>query len=357
MSHALFLHGPRDARLAPFNLREGRPGEVLLDVAAVGLCGSDLHYYKDGGIGALQQIQQPFVPGHEFAGWLTEDVPRLGLSRGALVAVDPNGACGECEWCHQGHANLCPNVRFIGAPPNDGAMTGRIWVPEEQLVPLPKGMTPLEAAMLEPLGVAIHAADLAKPRLMETVTLLGAGPIGLLVLQTLRAAGAGAVHVVEPQPHRREMALAHGAALAAASLADLKEAQAEAGLDALGATLVVEATNSPDGFRDAVLAARIGGRVLLVGIPDGDVYTLPAAEARRRALKVKFARRMGEVYPRAITLVLEKRVDVNSMVTRRVGLADAATLFHEHAENAAGLVKSMIFPNGGGSEPSPGGLP
>ena len=190
-------------------------------------------------------------------------------------------------------------------------MTGRVWVPESQLVPVPEGTTPLEAAMLEPLGVAVHAVDLARPRLMETVTLLGAGPIGLLILQVLHAAGAGAVHVVEPQEHRRAMALSHGAALACTDLAGLKEAQALAGLDGLGATLVVEATNSPEGFRDAVLAARIGGRVLLVGIPDGDIYTLPAAEARRRALKVKFARRMGEVYPRAIALVREGRVDVD----------------------------------------------
>ncbi|MEJ1939004.1 hypothetical protein WDZ92_53070, partial [Nostoc sp. NIES-2111] len=123
------------------------------------------------------------------------------------------------------------------------------------------------------------------------------------------------------------------------------------GLDTLGAALVGEATSSPAGFRDAVLAARVGGRVLLVGIPDGDVYTLPAAEARRRALKVKFARRMGEVYPRAIALVRDGLVDVSSMVTRRVGLQDAAALFREHAENAPGLVKSMIFPNGGESGP------
>lgn len=351
MSQALFLHGAHDARLAPFNLREGRPGEVLLDVAAVGLCGSDLHYYKDGGIGALQQIREPFVPGHEFAGRLAQDAPGLGLARGTLVAVDPNESCGRCEWCHQGHVNLCPNVRFIGSPPNDGAMTTRIWVPESQVVRLPEGMTPLEAAMIEPVGVAVHAADLAKPRLSETVTLLGAGPIGLLIMQVLRVAGAGAVHVIEPQAHRREMALAHGAVLAAGSVAELKAAQSAAGLDALGATLVVEATNSPDGFRDAVLAARIGGRVLLVGIPDGDTYSLPAAEARRRGLKVKFARRMGEVFPRAIALVRERRVDVSSMVTRRVGLDGAATLFREHAENAPGLVKSMIFPNGGESVP------
>jgi L-iditol 2-dehydrogenase len=340
MSEAMYLHGPYDARVAPFNLREGRPDEVLLDIAAVGLCGSDLHYYKDGGIGAAK-IREPFVPGHEFGGHLTADVPELGLSRGALVAVDPNKACGHCEWCREGHFNLCPHVAFIGAPPIDGAMTARLWVPRSQLVPLPERFDALQAVMLEPLGVAIHAVDLAKPRLLERVVVLGGGPIGLLIMQVLRAAGAGDVFVVEPLAHRREMAMRLGAAGIGASVADV------AGWgDGRGFSLVVEATNNPLGFRDAVLAARIGGRVILVGIPDGDTYTLPAAEARRRALKIKFVRRMGEVYPRAIDLVASGRVDVSTLVTHRVDLATTPEVFRALADNEPGYVKALIYPNG-----------
>ena len=174
MNDAVFLHGPRDVRVAPFNLREGRSDETLIDVAAVGICGSDLHYYKDGGIGSAI-IHDPFIPGHEFGGRLIEDVPELELTRGALVAVDPNRSCGRCEWCLEGHRNLCPNVEFIGTPSFNGAMTRQIWVPKSQIVALPEGMDALEAAMLEPLGVAIHAVDLAKPRLLEPVALIGAG--------------------------------------------------------------------------------------------------------------------------------------------------------------------------------------
>lgn len=340
MTRALFLHAAHDARVAPFNLREGRPGETLLDVAAVGLCGSDLHYYKDGGIGSAE-IRAPFVPGHEFGGWLGEDIAELGLRRGALVAVDPNRACGQCAHCHAGHPNLCPHVEFIGAPPIDGAMAHRIWVPRAQLVPLPEAFTPLDAVMLEPLGVAIHAVDLAKPRLLERVALLGCGPIGLLILQVLRAAGAGEVLAIDPQEHRRAMALRLGAARIGASVAELRD-----WTGGEGAPLVIEATNSPFGFRDAVLAARIGGRVVLVGIPDGDTYTLPAAEARRRGLKIKFSRRMGEVYPRAIALVASGKVNVAALVTHRFGLEDAPEAFRLHAADAEGLVKSLIYPNG-----------
>jgi L-iditol 2-dehydrogenase len=340
MVEAVYLHGPRDARVSPFNLREGRDDEALLDIAAVGLCGSDLHYYKDGGIGAAV-IRTPFVPGHEFGGYLTSDVPELGLARGELVAVDPNKACGVCEWCREGHFNLCPQVAFIGAPPIDGAMTAKLWVPRSQLVKLPPGMDALQAVMLEPLGVAIHAVDLAKPRLLERVVVLGAGPIGLLVMQALKVAGAGEVFVIEPLAHRRAMATRLGAAGVAETVAAI------AGWgDGKGFPLVVEATNNPLGFRDAVLAARIGGRVILVGIPDGDTYTLPAAEARRRALKIKFVRRMGEVYPRAIELVASGRVDVSTLVTHRVDLAATPGVFRALADNAPGYVKALIYPNG-----------
>jgi len=340
MTQALYIRAAHDAYVAPFNLREGKPGETLLDVAAVGLCGSDLHYYKDGGIGSAQ-IKAPFVPGHEFGGWLTEDVEELGLRRGALVAVDPNKACGHCAYCHSGHPNLCPNVEFIGAPPFDGAMTKRIWVPRSQIVALPEHFSPLDAVMLEPLGVAIHAVDLAKPRLLERVALLGCGPIGLLILQVLKAAGAGEVFAVDPLEHRRAMAQRLGADRAGASLADIQD-----WTDGEGAPLAIEATNSPLGFRDAVLAARIGGRVVLVGIPDGDTYTLPAADARRRGLKIKFSRRMGEVYPRAIQLVQAGKVDVAALVTHRVDLEGGAEAFRAHAADKPGVIKTLIYPNG-----------
>ncbi|GJD49307.1 Sorbitol dehydrogenase [Methylobacterium crusticola] len=339
MHHALYLHGPYDARLAPYSLREGRPGETLLDVAAVGLCGSDLHYYKDGGIGAAT-IAAPFVPGHEFCGRLTCDEPELGLAQGALVAVDPNKACGHCEFCERGHPNLCPNVEFIGAPPFDGAMTEQIWVPKSQVVPLPDGFSPLDGVMLEPLGVAIHAVDLAKPRLCERVALIGCGPIGLLILQVLKVAGAGEVLAVDPQGHRQDLARELGAAAVGASVEDVR-----AWTRGEGCPLVIEATNAPEGFRDAVRAAKIGGRAVLVGIPDGDVYTLPAAEARRRGLKIKFARRMGEVYPRAIALVAQGKVDVAALVSHRVGLDEAAAAFGRHAQNTPGVVKTLIYPN------------
>jgi L-iditol 2-dehydrogenase len=169
---------------------------------------------------------------------------------------------------------------------------------------------------------------------------VGCGPIGLLILQVLHAAGAGEILAVDPLAHRREAAARLGAARTGASVAEIPAWTAGE-----GAPLVVEATNSPDGMRDAVLAARIGGRIVLVGIPDGDVYTLSAAEARRRALKIKFARRMGEVYRQAITLLASGKVDVASIVSHTFSLEETPEAFRLHAENAPGMLKSVIFPN------------
>src|SRR5690606_29867151 len=134
-----------------------------------------------------------------------------------------NHACGHCDHCRSGHPNLCPNVEFIGAPPFDGAMTERIWVPEDLIVPLAHRFTPEEAVMLEPLGVAIHAVDLAKPRLLERVALVGCGPIGLLILQVLKAAGAGEILAVDPQAHRRDLATKLGATRTGASGAEVRD--------------------------------------------------------------------------------------------------------------------------------------
>ena len=147
--------------------------------------------------------------------------------------------------------------------------------------------------------------------------------------------------MIEPLEHRRKAALDLGASAVFASAADFAGGEGRG-----GRPLVVEATNSPLGFRDAVIAARIGGRVTLTGIPDGDVYTLPAADARRRGLKIKFVRRMGDDYPRAVALVASGRVDVRAVVSHEAPLAQAAELFEALAESRSGYLKALLMPNG-----------
>jgi L-iditol 2-dehydrogenase len=339
MNQAIFIHGARDVRLGEYQPPAPRDNETVLSIAAVGICGSDLHYYKDGGIGSAH-IKTPFIPGHEFSGWLQQDIPALNLQAGELVAVDPATPCHQCEWCQRGYHNLCPQVKFIGAPPYQGALTRELTVPHSALVKLPPDISAAQAAMLEPLGVCVHALDLARVRVQESVAVIGCGGIGLGIIQLLANSSCGPVIAVDPQPHKVAMALEAGAAAAGKSLEVVSEYTGKRGCD-----LVIEATNSPDGFAHAIQAAAIGGRVVLVGIPDGDSYsTISASEARRRGLDIRFSRRMGDVYPRAIQLVSEQRANVDQILSHHLPLADTQQAFESQANNAVGLIKSMIYP-------------
>lgn len=339
MNSAVFLHGARDLRISEFQPPAPASDEVMLNVAAVGVCGSDLHYYKDGGIGGAT-IDTPFIPGHEFSGWLNGDVPHLDLQEGQLVAVDPATPCFKCEWCGKGYHNLCPSVKFLGAPPYQGALTQQLPVPISGLVKLPTEISATQAAMLEPLGVCIHAMDLARVRVQESVAVIGCGGIGLGVIQLLANSSCGPVVAVDPQPHKTAKAINAGAAMAGSTLDDINDFTGNRGCD-----LVIEATNSPDGFAHAVKAAAIGGRIILVGIPDGDVYSdIAASEARRRGLDIRFSRRMGNVYPRAIELVKQQHVDVDAIVSHHLPLETTDKAYEWQANNAGGLIKSMIYP-------------
>lgn len=339
---AAFIRGIRDVAVGEMARPEPAAGEVLVAVEAVGICGSDLHYYLEGAIGQ-QVIQGGFVPGHEFAGRVVGDSARaLGLEEGQLVAVDPAMPCGRCEWCHRGHVNLCPNVVFKGAPPHTGAMAELIAVKPEALFPVPDGFDATDATMLEPLGVAIHAVDLARPRLFESCAVIGCGAIGLLTLQVAKVAGVGETIAVEPHPDRRALALELGAERAVASVEELLDLTGGRGVD-----LVLEATDVREGFQLAAEAARIGGRIVLIGIPEGDSYGLQASLARRKGLSVKFSRRMGHVYPRAIALVRQGRVDVRRLATHHFPLSAAPEAFAQQAGRSGGIVKAILHPGGG----------
>jgi L-iditol 2-dehydrogenase len=310
------LHGRTDLRLHDEERPRPGPGEVLVRVGAVGLCGSDIHWYAEGGISGVG-FRRPFVLGHEFGG-VTED--------GRRVAVDPAIPCRECESCQEGHPNLCEDVLFAGDGAHDGALGEWVAWPERCLIPLPDGLTEADGAMLEPLGIAVHALDLAHLRTGARVGVFGCGPIGLLLLQVARLSGARLFATdLASRPHRLEAARALGAEVFAADGGReglvVREAAGGAGLD-----VALEAAGENAAVDAAVHAVRPGARVVLVGIPGEPRTSFDAGTARRKGLSFVLARRMGHVYPRALQLVASGRVDVRSVVTHRFPLAavDAA---------------------------------
>jgi L-iditol 2-dehydrogenase len=317
------LYGAGEIRLTDEPVPEVPPGHSLVRVTAVGVCGSDLHWYSEAGIGDAR-LGRPLVIGHEFAG-VVEGGPR----HGEAVAVDPAMPCGECELCLEGHRNLCLRMRFAGHGEQDGALREYVAWPTDLLRSLPEGFTAADGAMLEPLGVAIHAVDLGHLRVGMTVGVFGCGPIGLLLLQVARAAGASTIVAVDPLAHRREAARRLGADLVLApdEVGDPATLAARAGGNAHGVHVAFEVAGVDDAVELAVNAARPGARVILVGIPGEDRTSFPAGNARRKGLTIKLSRRMKEVYPRAIALVRSGRVDVRSVVSETFPLADVGKAF------------------------------
>jgi L-iditol 2-dehydrogenase len=308
------LHGARDLRLSDEPTPEPNPGESLVRVEAVGVCGSDLHWYEDGGIGS-STLGTPLVVGHEFAG-VVEDGPLAGRR----VAVDPAIPCERCELCREGHPNLCPQVVFAGHGSCDGGLSQYLSWPTHRLHPLPESLDSVAGAMLEPLGVAIHAVDLGHVGIGARVAIVGCGPIGLLLHEVSRAAGASVVLAVDPLEHRRAAALRAGAEVAIAP----HEIDSWDGAEV---DVAFEAAGTDDAVAVALRAARPGARVVLAGIPSGDETTFSASVARRKGLTLVLVRRMKEVYPRALRLVEAGAVDVQSLVTHRFPLERVGEAF------------------------------
>ena len=315
------LHGAGDLRLGTEPVPVPSAGESLVRVTAVGLCGSDLHWYTEGGIGDAR-IARPLVVGHEAAG-----VVVAGPRASQRVAIDPAVPCGQCELCLAGRRNLCPAVGFLGHGATDGALRQYLAWPDHLLPAMPDALSDADIAMLEPLGVALHAHLLGHQRVGDTVVVVGCGPIGLCLLQVARVAGAARVLVADPLPHRVEAALRLGAdaALPAQSVAfaaALAEATRGRGVD-----VAFEAVGSDAAVALAIQAAMPGARVVLAGIPDVDSTTFTASVARRKGLTLVLVRRMNDVYPRAVALVERGLVDVRSIVTHTYPLADAGEAF------------------------------
>jgi L-iditol 2-dehydrogenase len=321
------LYGTSDIRIGEEPAPEPAGGQWLVRVTAVGICGSDLHWWEEGAIGDAK-LTHPLVLGHEGAG-VIESGPRAG----ERVAIDPAITCGQCRACRDGYHNLCYRIRFSGHGETDGMMRELMAWPSALLHPLPDTVTDTGGAMLEPLGVALWSLDLGHLPFGGTALVAGCGPIGLLLIQLLRVGGASRVIAIEPLAHRREAAARCGADLVLDPAADVSAA---------GVDVAFEAAGNNDGVRLALESVRPGGRVVLAGIPGDDRISFTASLARRKGLTIAMVRRMNEVYPRAIDLVSRGVVDVDSLVTGHAGLDSVADAFTAAADRTG--LKVIIEP-------------
>ncbi|MCE1254521.1 MAG: zinc-binding dehydrogenase, partial [Anaerolineae bacterium] len=305
------LYHTHDIRLEETPLPQPDEGEVLVRLAAMSICGSDIHWFAEGGIGTYT-LKQALVLGHELSG-LIDSGPR----KGERVAIDPAIPCGHCEFCEEGNPNFCTSLKFAGDGLTNGGLSEWITWPERCLFTLPDSISFAEGAMLEALGVGIHAIDLGHLRPAMSVGIFGCGPIGLLMIQLARLSGAGLIVATDKLPQRLEAARKMGADLVIPAdkgkeVEAIMQATHKRGLD-----VTFEAAGENDAVEAALTAAKPGARVVLVGIPSDDKVSFKASTVRRKGLTIKMVRRMKLVYPRAIQLVQSGKIDVKSLITDR----------------------------------------
>ncbi|WP_381797884.1 NAD(P)-dependent alcohol dehydrogenase [Streptomyces niveus] len=314
-TRAAVLHGPGDLRIESIPLRTLGADDVLVTVDAVGVCGSDMHYFSSGRNGQ-NVLRQPTVLGHEASGTVTATGSDVTLEAGTRVAVEPAVGCGTCATCRSGRYNLCPFGVCFGSPPTHGTFSERIVAASRAVHPLPDSI-PLEVgALIEPLAVAVWAVQRAKVRFGDRVLVTGAGPIGILVMQVARAAGAAEVIVTDVNDARLERARALGAS---AVLNTAEKAPELSGIDRL-----LECSAHPAALWQGIRTLRPAGRATVVGQAAPSVDGLPLAHLQRWEIDLVTAFRYAHAFPTAIALAAEGRVDLAGVLTGRFPLDLAA---------------------------------
>ena len=338
-NRAAVLYAPGDLRVEDRAIPEPGRREVLVEIAAVGVCGSDVHYYEHGRIGSFV-VREPMVLGHESSGRVVALGP--GASRhevGDRVALEPGVPCGHCRECRAGRYNLCRDVRFFATPPIDGAFANYVTIHEDFAFVLPESVSDEAGALMEPLSVAVWACQKANVTAGDRVLVTGAGPIGLLAVQTARAFGATEITVTDVNPHRLGVAERTGAT------STLNVAEAPLEDSGLEADALIECSGHPGSLKAGIAALRPAGKAVLVGMGPDEDGVVPLALIQSRELWLTGTFRYANTYPTAIALAANGRVDLEAIITGQYGLEDAEAALRAGREDPA-AVKVMVMPAG-----------
>ncbi len=327
---------PHDMRLANIPKPAPKPHEALIRIESTGVCGSDMHYFGEGRIGKTA-ISEPLILGHEYAGIVESVGPDADPSLiGKRVAVEPGIPCGECEYCRKGLYNVCPQLQFPGGPPYDGALAEYIAVHAGFCFPVPENMSAGEAALIEPLAVAVHTIELACLRPGDTVAVLGLGPIGLMAAKVAQLSGAQCIYGTDLYDYRVEASTHWGVDAAFnASLVDTVEAIMDA-THGRGVDVALDCARSVETPGLACRILRGAGRGVLTGISGESEGVFPVDICRRKGLTVTWCRRFRFSFPAALHLAATKKVDLRALITHAFPLErsnEAFELVYAYADN------------------------
>jgi len=342
---AALLTAPREVSIVDVADPVPGAGDVLVRVTAVGVCGSDVHFYHEGQIGSASAAY-PMGLGHEPAGIVAaigEGVS--GLAEGDLVAVEPGIPCGRCEPCVKGKPNLCPNVRFLAQPDTVGAFQEYLVMPRENCFPAPFGVSAEACAVAEPLGVGLEALVMSGIRAGESAAVFGCGPIGLSTIAALRSAGIEDIIASERLEARRAFAARLGASHTINSERE-DVIQAIRGLtNGRGVDVAFEAAGEQQTLDHTIESTAIAGTAVIIGIPREKKVEIDIHTARRKELPLRQVRRSNLRTAAALELLAREDIPIEEMVTHRYALSETATAMDLVRRYADGVIKAVVVPS------------
>jgi L-iditol 2-dehydrogenase len=324
---------------------EGKNVVVAIDY--VGICGSDMHYYHNGRVGAYAvDLNEDYMLGHECAGTVVETTPEAeehyDIHVGDRVALEPGITCGECEFCKSGHYNLCPDVVFLATPPVPGCNEQFIAFPADMCFKLPENVSTREGALIEPLSVGFYAAEQGGVKTGDTVVILGAGTIGMVTMLSCKAHGAGRIIVCDIVAER----LAKAKELGATDIINSKDENAIEKIQELTegrmADVVFETAGSPVTIAQTPFVARRGGTVCLVGIAAQEEISYNFAQVMDKELTIKSVFRYANIFPKAIAAVASGAIKIDGIVSREYDLDHIEEAYNEAVNNKTDLLKVVI---------------
>ena len=319
-----------------------KPGEVLIKLEYVGICGSDLHYFEHGRIGDFV-VEPPFVLGHEAAGIVVEAAPDVThLKKGDRVALEPGKTCGVCELCRKGLYNLCPDVVFFATPPVDGVFCEYVAHEANLCFMLPDNVSTLEGALIEPLAVGFHAANQGGAHTGQAAVVFGAGCIGLVCLLALKAEGVDKVYVVDIAQKRLDKALELGAS----GVINAKERDPVQAIDELtggaGCDLSIDAAGAEATMAQAIQMAKKGSTIVRVGYSASGTISLPMDIALNKELTFKTVFRYRHIYPMAIDAVSSGRVNLKGIVTHTFDFDQLQGALDQCIRDKENIIKAAV---------------
>ena len=339
-----YLDGARNLILSTTDKPEIKEDEVLIKVKSVGICGGDVMYYRTCGT-KKRPITRPFILGHEVSGIVEKKGSKVkNLNISDEVAVEPGVTCGKCIYCKSGRYNLCKSVKFLGTPPVDGAFIEYIAHKADLVYRLPDGISFDEGTLIEPSSVAFHAVMKSGLKLSKSSLILGAGPIGLLVLKIAKISGSFPVCVLDIDDYRLSLAKKMGADFTInASDRDIVQALADSDCDN-EYDVVFECTGVETVISSSVFLAKKGGTIAMVGIFDG-IVSLRTKEIIDREINVRGTYRFSNTFQDVIKLVERKMLDFKSIITHTFSLDEIGKAFKIADKRLENCVKIMVRVN------------